>query len=76
VQLKADKEQPKPIWWSVDDAAWRGGGGNTAFDIYKAILNEFDKKRVVLVWLSPSTTPAEGLRCRALRFQSPELGGR
>jgi hypothetical protein len=78
VLLRADREQPKPIWWPVDDDAVRDG----AFETYKAILNEIDKKRMVLARLACSVKPIEGgkldtwLRCDSFRFQSPELGSR
>lgn len=70
VVLKADREQPKPVYWPVDDEA----AGKDALETYKSILNELDKKRVVLARLSCK----EGgfLRCTAFRFQSPEMGGR
>lgn len=74
VLLRADREQPKPIWWPVEDTAAR----DNAFDTYKAILAEMDKKRMVLARLACSVsengTITPWLRCDSFRFQSPELG--
>jgi hypothetical protein len=74
VLLKADKEQPKPIWWPVNKSAL--GKEQTPFDIYKAILHEMDKKRMVLVRLSCDPAANNYLHCDSFRFQSPELGSR
>lgn len=71
VQLRADREQPKPVWWPVVDTAVR----DTAFETYKAILAEMDKKRVVLARLTCDRS-AGFLHCDALRFQSAEMGSR
>jgi len=78
VQLKGDREQPKPAWWPVDLKAL----GKDDFETYKALLHEIDKKRLVLARLACSTKMKEDgtydhwLHCDAFRFQSPELGGR
>ena len=71
VLLKGDREHPKPVWWQVEPTA----AGNNAFETYKAILNEVDKKRIVLARLS-CDKGSHLLRCDAFRFQSPELGNR
>ncbi len=48
-----------------------------AYETYKAILNEMDKKRVVLARLTwKPGPPVEELHCNALRFQSPDVGSR
>lgn len=72
VSLRGDREHPKPVWWSVDEAAV----GISALDTYKAILNELDKKRVAIAWLTQDLPEGSSLVCRALRFQSPELPSR
>lgn len=77
VLLRADREQPKPVWWPVEDTAV----STTALETYKAILSEMDKKRMVLARLASSARQKNGkvdawLRCDAFRFQSPELGSR
>lgn len=74
VLLKADREQPERIWWPVEDTAVR----DSAFETYKAILNELDKKRMVLARLACKCDSEVGawLHCDSFRFQSPELGSR
>jgi len=74
VLLKGDREQPKPIWWPVDSTVLKDD--DDAFDTYKAILQEMDKKRLVLARLSCSKDEPHHLRCDAFRFQSPDLGSR
>ena len=75
VLLKADREQPKPVWWPVNLEA---AGEQDAFKTYRAILHELDKKRIVLAWLTRAGNGADRwLECGAFRFQSPEaLGNR
>jgi hypothetical protein len=91
VQLKGDREHPKPNWWTVDQRAveaWEPGKPSP-YATYRAILHEMDKKRVALACLScepissgeePEQTAKEktggALRCTALRFQSADLGSR
>lgn len=84
VQLKADRAQPRPVWWRVENSALsseeekekeKEKSLDAAKEAYRAILNELDKNREVLAFLSGS----EGdhtLRCSAFRFQSAELGKR
>jgi len=79
VLLRADREQPKPHWWFVEPNAVK----EDAYETYKAILNEMDKKRMVLARLSCSAnvaSPPAGtgreLRCDSFRFQSPDVGSR
>lgn len=89
VQLKGDRAHPKPVWWPVADDAL--GFDKDSLDAYKRILDEIDKKRVVLARLtwdsggsknsdqnSNQAEPKEPTRlhCDALRFQSAELGSR
>jgi hypothetical protein len=69
VQLKGDREHPKPAWWPVVPTS----AGKDVSETYKAILNEMDKKRTVLARLSYVEA---GLQCTAFRFLSPELGSR
>jgi|GEM_PF-1579827 len=78
VQLKADKTQPKPIWWTVDSNALssKTEPQDAALETYRAILNELDKNRVVLARLSSSGGSGRSLRCSVFRFQSAELGSR
>lgn len=76
VQLKGDRAYPKPTWWPVDSTAaiaTTASGISTPYENYKAILNEMDKKRVVLARL---TWKDGELLCDAFRFQSPDLGSR
>lgn len=73
VQLKADKEHPERLWWPVDGDVL--GSGKTAFDVYKGILGEIDKKRTVLAGLTWNQADGQ-LYCDTLRFQSAELGSR
>lgn len=73
VQLKGDREQPKAVWWPVDVPK---ALGKDAFETYKALLEQIDKKRLVLARLSCSTEADHHLRCDAFRFQSTELGSR
>ena len=75
VQLKADRAQPKPMWWPVNSTAVGKPGEGAAYDTYKAILHELDRKRLVLARLSPKPKSTE-LHCDAFRFQSPDLGSR
>jgi hypothetical protein len=54
VQLKGDREHPKPNWWTVDQRAveaWEPGKPSP-YATYRAILHEMDKKRVALACLS------------------------
>lgn len=84
VQLKGDRAHPKAVWWPVENTAAGASsspGEQATSAVYRAVLNELDKKRVVLARLS--CTPAggrsessPGLRCDALRFQSADIGGR
>lgn len=85
VQLKGDRAHPKPVWWPVADDAL--GSDKDSLDAYKRILDEIDKKRVVLARLTWEPGSSEGpapqeqakpsrLHCDALRFQSAELGSR
>jgi len=88
VLLKADREQPRPVWWPVDEtsASVKGAAeevnatsakGTAAFETYKAILHELDKKRTVLALLGCGREDENHwLRCRTFRFQAPELGSR
>jgi hypothetical protein len=76
VLLKADREQPKPVWWPVEGTALGKSGNDALFETYKAILNEMDKKRLVLARLSCERNETHHLRCDVLRFQSPDLGNR
>jgi hypothetical protein len=71
VQLKSDQGDPEPGWWPVDPIDTDTTGLNT----FKTILGELDKKRTVLAKLSWDDSKTE-LRCAALRFRSPEAGGR
>lgn len=73
VQLKADHAYPKPVWWPV--AAHALGSKTELLDIYKQILSEMDKKRVVLAGLTWDEDGHE-LQVGAFRFQSADLGNR
>lgn len=75
VQLKADKTSSKPVWWPVEETALSSSSSNAAFDTYKAILGEMDKKRVVLARLS-NKPGSDELHCNAFRFQSSDPGNR
>lgn len=77
VQLKGDRAHPRSEWWPVDAtiaSTLIAGAKPDPYEAYKAILNEMDKKRTVLARLS--CHQGDRLRCDALRFQSPEVGGR
>lgn len=72
VLLKGDRENPKPVWWLADE-----NGGIPCGDLYHTILNEMDRKRVVLARLTCKPgTDNNYLHCTAFRFQSAELGSR
>lgn len=73
VQLEGDRAHPKPTWWTVASTAV--SGEQDPHDVYTAILDEKDKKRVVLACLCWDESSKE-LHCSALRFQSPDLGRR
>lgn len=73
VRLVGDCEDPRLHWWPVDDKALSGTGAEKGgFKIYKAILHELDKKRLVIARLAWEN---DHLECKALRFQSPDLTG-
>jgi hypothetical protein len=86
VRLKADKEEPKAVWWPVKPtaASSHAKADEAAHQTYKAILNELDKKRLVLAEISLHQEAGSGsgaakkwwLECRAFRFQTAELGSR
>lgn len=71
VLLKGDREHPKPVWWPVAKSASKSGD-----DIYRRILDEMDKKRVVLARLTCDRQDSHTLHCDAFRFQSAEFGAR
>lgn len=75
VQLKADKAHPRALWWPVAEDAL--GAKKDPHEIYREILKEIDKKRMVLAGLTwDEDSNSTRLHCTAFRFQSAELGSR
>lgn len=75
VQLKADKAHPQALWWPVAKDAL--GSIKDPHEIYREILKEIDKKRMVLAGLAwDEASEPTRLHCTAFRFQSAEQGSR
>jgi hypothetical protein len=78
VRLKGDRADLRPAWWPVAPGALSSKvDSQGAQETYREILNELDKKRLVLVELRCQLDQERHwLRCETVRFQPPEIGGR
>jgi hypothetical protein len=70
VQVQGDRAEKEPVWWLVDLEATK----YEAADLRRAILDGLDKKRTVLVALSPKA--GAGLQGTVVRIQFADALGR
>ncbi|HXU32368.1 MAG TPA: hypothetical protein VN851_17520 [Thermoanaerobaculia bacterium] len=73
VRLKGDRGEDPKTWWPVAPEILGSKEPDSVFAVYKAILTELDKKRVVTMELR---WQKNHLECQALRFLSAEAGAR
>lgn len=59
VQIKGDRTDREPVWWSVKDL-------QDVPTTYKSLTDSLDKKRIVLAKLGPD---GETLACKSIRIQ-------
>lgn len=65
VQLEGDRNDAEPAWWPVEETAYEGDHAKN----FRAILDGLDRKRTVLVKLTPDQS---GLQCSQIRIQHTE----
>ncbi len=62
VQIKGDRTDKEPVWWSVESL-------DDVPTTFKSLTEGLDKKRIVLAGLEPR---GETLICRSIRIQYAE----